>query len=210
MNEHEHFHQAYAEGATPPWDIGRPQPALVEAGRRGWVHGAVLDAGCGTGEHALHYAAAGCDVVGVDVVPAAIERARAKAAERKLSDPPHFIVADVLTQPEALGDRTFDTVVDMGFFHTLSDGERSAWRSVLATILAPEGSYVMVCFSELVPGGYGPRHISEEEIRETFRQDEGFEVTDLERALIQSNRDGAAVGIPGWLARIARVHEGAR
>jgi cyclopropane fatty-acyl-phospholipid synthase-like methyltransferase len=205
MSQHEHFHQAYAAGANPPWDIGRPQPALVDAGRRGWVRGSVLDAGCGTGEHTLYFAAAGHDVVGVDVVPAAIERAVAKATERKLSDPPRFVVADVLTQPQALGDRPFDTVIDMGFFHTLSDEERPIWRSVLASILVPGGAYVMTCFSELVPGGCGPRRVSEADIRETFRRGDGFHVADLERTEIQSNRSDAAVGIPAWLARIARV-----
>ncbi len=205
MSEHEHFRAAYAEGATPPWDIGRPQPALIEAGRRGWVRGTVLDAGCGTGEHALHFAAAGCDVVGVDMVPAAIERAIAKATERRLSNPPRFIVADVLRDPGALASRAFDTVVDMGFFHTLSDEQRAAWRVVLASILGPEGSYVMVCFSELVPGGFGPRRVSEAEIRETFAEDTGFVVADLERSAILSMRGDAPTEIPGWLARVERT-----
>ncbi len=205
MSEHEHFHQAYAAGASPPWDIGRPQAALVEAGLRGWVRGFVLDAGCGTGEHALYFAAAGHEVVGADVVPAAIERAVAKAAERELSNRARFVVADVIKQPRALGDRAFDTVVDMGFFHTLSDEERSAWRSVLAGILAPAGAYVMVCFSELVPGGCGPRHISEPEIRATFAGSEGLDVADLERTEIQTNREDTDHGIPGWLARIERA-----
>jgi len=136
----QHFFEAYTEGATAPWDIGRPPPALEEAGRRGWVSGSVLDVGCGTGEHALHFAAAGHDVVGVDVVPAAMERATAKAAERELATPPHFIVADVLRQPQALGGRTFDTVVDMGFFHTLDDEERAAWAALLADLLVPGGT----------------------------------------------------------------------
>jgi len=139
MSDHEHFQGAYAAGATPPWDIGRPQPALVDAETRGWVRGAVLDAGCGTGEHALFFAAAGHDVVGVDVAPAAIARAAAKVAERNLSNPPRFVVADILTETQAFGDRTYDTVVDMGFFHTLDDEERSTWRSLLARLLAPGG-----------------------------------------------------------------------
>ena len=113
--------------------------------------------------------------------------------------------ADILEQPQALAGRTFDTVVDMGFFHTLSDEERSTWRAVLGGLLAPGGGYVMVCFSELVPGGCGPRHISEAEIRETFREADGFAVTDLERTAIQSNRDGAPADIPAWLARIERT-----
>jgi cyclopropane fatty-acyl-phospholipid synthase-like methyltransferase len=205
MAGQEHFHQAYAEGAHPPWDIGRPQPALIEAGRRGWVTGSVLDVGCGTGEHALYFAAAGCEVVGIDLVSAAIERAQAKAAERALAKPPHFICADVLREPEALAGSSYNTVIDMGFFHTLSDKERVTWRSLLAAILRPGGSYVMVCFSELVPGDQGPRRISETEIRETFGADAGFDVSDLERTDIASNRGDVASAVAGWLTRIRRA-----
>ena len=205
MSDHQHFFEAYTEGAKAPWDIGRPQPALLEAARRGWVHGSVLDVGCGTGEHALYFAAAGHDVVGVDVVPAAIERATAKAAARKLDTPPHFIVADMLKQPQALGGRKFDTVVDMGFFHTLDDDERVAWRARLADLLVSGGSYVMVCFSELVPGDRGPRRVSAAEIRETFGEAADLAVADLERAEIESRRGGSLAGVPAWLARIERV-----
>lgn len=206
MSDHQHFFAAYTEGASAPWGIGRPQAALVEAGRRGWVRGSVLDVGCGTGEHALYFAAAGHDVFGVDVVPAAIERAAAKAAERTLAKPPHFIVADVLTRPQALGGRKFGTVVDMGFFHTLDDDERSVWPVLLADLLVPGGSYVMVCFSELVPGDNGPRRVSEADIRETFGETELLTVADLERAEIQSNRGGSEAAVPAWLARIERIH----
>ena len=205
MSNLEHFHDAYAEGATPPWDIGRPQPALVDAERRGWVRGAVLDAGCGTGEHALLFAATGHDVVGVDVAPAAIARAVAKVTERNLADPPRFVVADILTETAAFDGRSYDTVIDMGFFHTLDDDARSAWRSLLARLLTHRGSYVMVCFSELVPGSWGPRRISEADIRGTFAASEGFTVTDLERTELQTLRDGAESAVQAWLARIERV-----
>ena len=191
MSDHEHFQGAYESDTAPPWDIGRPQPALVDAEKRGWVRGTVLDAGCGTGEHALFFAAAGHDVVGVDVAAAAIARAAAKANERGLTNPPRFVVADILTQPDAFDDTAYETVVDMGFFHTLDDEERSTWRALLARLLAPGGGYVMLCFSELVPGSCGPRRISEANIRETFVASEGFAVTDLERTELQTNRGGA-------------------
>ena len=204
MSEHEHFRQAYS-GGSAPWDIGRPQAALVEADQRGWVRGAVLDAGCGTGEHALYFAAAGHDVVGVDVVPAAIERAAAKAAARDLPHPPRFVAVDILRQPETLADGGFGTVIDMGFFHTLSDDERDVWRRVLAGALQTGGRYVMVCFSDLVPGSCGPRRITEAEIRATFDPEHGFRVLDLERTGIESVREGAVTTIPGWLADIERM-----
>ncbi len=205
MSDHEHFYQAYESDTAPPWDVGRPQPALVDAERRGWVRGAVLDAGCGTGEHALLFAAAGHDVVGVDVAPAAIARAVAKASERGLPNPPRFVVADILTQPGAFDDTTYDTVVDMGFFHTLDDDERSTWRSLLARLLAPGGGYVMLCFSDLEPGSWGPRRISEADIRETFAAGEGFAVTDLERTELQTNRGVTGDTVQAWLSRIERV-----
>lgn len=205
MSDAEHFRQAYAAGGSPPWDIGHPQAAMVEAGRRGWVRGHVLDAGCGTGEHALYFAAAGCDVVGVDVAPAAIARAEAKAVARAARRPPRFVVADVLTQSATLAERPFDSVIDMGFFHTLSDDDRSVWRAVLSTLLAPDGDYVMLCFSELVPGDLGPRRLSEAEIRETFGASAGFVVADLERSELESLREGAPAAVPAWLARIRRA-----
>lgn len=43
----------------PPWDIGRPQPAVVRLASEGGFSGAVLDAGCSTGENALHVASLG-------------------------------------------------------------------------------------------------------------------------------------------------------
>src|ERR1700761_4115441 len=68
----------YADGAAP-WDIGRPQPAVLRLADEGAFAGAVLDAGCGTGEHALHLAALGLHVLGVDVAETALAIAREKA-----------------------------------------------------------------------------------------------------------------------------------
>ena len=76
----ETFESMYAGKA--PWDIGGPQPAFVEAADR--VTGAVLDAGCGTGENALYFAGRGHPVLGIDFLEGPIELARRKAAERGL------------------------------------------------------------------------------------------------------------------------------
>src|SRR6476660_4415171 len=47
--------------------------------------GPLLDLACGTGRMALHMAAQGYEVMGVDIVPEMIAHARKKAAERALS-----------------------------------------------------------------------------------------------------------------------------
>ena len=65
------FESAYAGAA--PWDIGRPQRALVEVADR--IAGSVLDAGCGTGENALFLAARGHKVTGIDFLAEPIARA---------------------------------------------------------------------------------------------------------------------------------------
>ena len=97
------FEEAYK--GTPPWDIGRAQPAFERVADAGLVTGPVLDAGCGTGENALFFAARGFEAVGVDAVEAAIAAARAKAAARGLTA--EFLVHDALALGE-LGRRFGD------------------------------------------------------------------------------------------------------
>lgn len=61
---------SYVDGPAR-WDTGRPQAAVVRLASDGAFAGAVLDAGCGTGENALHIAAAGLLVPGADVAETA-------------------------------------------------------------------------------------------------------------------------------------------
>lgn len=70
------FEQAYAVGGTAPWDIGRPQGDIVRLAEQGGFKGTVLDIGCGSGANALFLAEKGHTVVGIDAIPAAIERRR--------------------------------------------------------------------------------------------------------------------------------------
>src|SRR5208283_2520440 len=138
------FFDAAYKGA-PPWDIGRPQKEFVELARRGEIIGSVIDIGCGTGEHALFFAAEGHEVWGIDSAPLAIQKAQEKL------------------------DRKFDTATDSGLFHTLSDEDRPVFVEKLAAILTPAGKYFMLCFSELEPGEYGPRRVTQKEIQDSFR-----------------------------------------
>jgi SAM-dependent methyltransferase len=181
----------------PPWDIGRPQPALQAVAERGDLRGAVLDAGCGTGEHALLAAAMGFDATGVDTSAAAIGLARAKAAERGLTV--RFSVANVLDLP-ALGLR-FDTVIDSALFHVLVDADRAAYVSALHAVLRPGGRYFMLCFSEREPGDYGPRRVSQAEIRDSFTA--GWRVDSIEPADLATTIRPEPV--PAWLATLTRI-----
>jgi SAM-dependent methyltransferase len=172
------FDEAYLAGA-PPWDIGAPQPEVVRLEESGEIVGSVLDAGCGTGENALFLTQAGHQVWGIDSAPTAIERARQKAAERGLAVT--FRVADVL-RLEELG-RTFDTILDCGLFHVFADPERVRYVESLRTAAAPGSRYLLLCFSDREPPGWGPRRVTEAEIRDTFRN--GWQVEEIRPAVFQ-------------------------
>src|SRR6266852_5388542 len=103
---------SYHDGPAP-WDTGQPQPAIVRLASEGGFSGAVLDAGCGTGENALHIASLGLPVLGIDVAETALAIAREKARDRGIEA--EFVAADAF-QLECLG-RRFHTVLDCGLFH---------------------------------------------------------------------------------------------
>jgi cyclopropane fatty-acyl-phospholipid synthase-like methyltransferase len=190
----------YGPGAAPPWDIGRPQPAFLRLAGRGLLSGRLLDAGCGTGEHALLAAARGAEATGVDVSPRAIARARDKAAERGLQA--RFEVADVLS-PGELG-LAFDTVIDSGVFHVFDDVNRVRYVNSLAGVLRPGGSCYLTCFSDRQPGEYGPRRVSQDELRAAFS--DGWTITGIEASVFEINPGSLPVpAAQAWLAAIQRT-----
>lgn len=151
---------------TPPWDVGRPQPAFVELVQAGELNtGSVLDIGCGTGENALYLAGNGFSATGVDLTSLAIAAARAKAAERKLKV--DFRTGNALSL--GFKDGIFNNVIDSGLFHTFPDNDRLIYAREMARVLAPRGKYFMLCFSEKEPTNWGgPRRVTKEEIESTF------------------------------------------
>jgi SAM-dependent methyltransferase len=189
------FDDAY--DGTPPWNIDRPQPALAAVAEAGGWHGRVLDVGCGTGEHALLAAARGLDATGVDQSPKAIERARRKAADRGLDV--RFVVGDALDLP-ALQTR-YDTIVDCGLFHVFEDDDRRRYiESVTATTDAG-ASFVMLCFSDSEPSGWGPRRISRDEIATSLAG--GWEIESIEPASLETVIRPEPVR--AWVTRARRV-----
>ncbi|MDK2916859.1 MAG: hypothetical protein PWR25_1416 [Euryarchaeota archaeon] len=182
---------------TPPWEIGRPQKAFVELARAGEVVGSVLDVGCGTGDHVLFFAEEGHEVLGIDTAALAIRKAEAKAAARGLSA--QFLVHDALDLV-GLG-RTFDSVIDSGFFHVLSDEDRPVFVENLAAVLAPGGRYFMLCFSDRNPGDYPlPRRLVKEEIRDSFRN--GWRINYIRPMVFENSIQPE--GHHAWLASITR------
>jgi len=196
---------SYHDGAAP-WDIGHPQPAIVRLASQGGFAGPVLDAGCGTGENALHVASsgvrAGLSVLGVDVAETALAIAREKARERTKDRgiEVEFVAADAF-HLERLG-RRFQTVLDCGLFHTFDGDERPAYVASLASVTEHDGTLYVLCFSDEGPDT-GPHPISQEELRAAFNPNTGWNVAALEPDRIQTRYHDH--GVPAWFATIKRI-----
>jgi SAM-dependent methyltransferase len=190
--------EAYRRESAPPWDIGRPQPVFVALADSGLITGDVLDSGCGTGEHTLLAAALGATAYGVDLSRVAIERARAKAAARGLSAA--FEAGDVLSMP--LPEAAYDTVLDSGVFHSFDDNERPRYVEVLTRVARPGALLCLMCFSERQGGEWGPRRVTEAELRASFAN--GWSVERIEPATFEINPLPDVESVDAWLAVFRR------
>ena len=114
--------------------------------------GSVLDAACGTGRYAVHLAARGHRVIGVDSSPEMLDRARARVPEGR------FLLGDLHRLP--LPDDAFDLVVcGLALAHVPALGPVMA---EFARVLRPGGHLVIsdvhheLVFLGSVPKALGP------------------------------------------------------
>ena len=111
--------------------------------------GSVLDAGCGTGRVAIELSRRGHEVVGVDVDPAMLETARAKAPDLT------WVQGD-LTDPGLDLGRTFDVVVMAGnvliFVPAGTEAEVIANAAALAGARGPPRRRLLPAAGRLRPG----------------------------------------------------------
>jgi len=124
-----------------PWDTGRVDPHLERAfAGLTLPERTAVDLGCGTGTNALWLAAQGLQVTGLDLSPTAIDAARAKALQQRVSA--ELRAADLLAGD--LGG-PWGFAYDRGCFHVMAEPEqRARFAQVVAEHLVPGGLWLSI------------------------------------------------------------------
>ena len=142
------FWDAHASG----WDAMRSRPdalsqidkVIASLGEGLPAGGAVLDVGCGTGQHAVALAAAGFDVTAVDYSSAMLDRARTHASERGVDVA--FQSLDV-NEVGGFGRDAFDGVLCVSVLQVLDDPGR--FIGAVHAALRPGGLLLIESVREL-------------------------------------------------------------
>ena len=93
-------------------------------------------------------------------------------------------------------------VLDCGLFHVFDDEDRAPFVASLARAVRVGGHDFVLCFSEEEPGGWGPRRVTQGEIREAFEN--GWRVEAIEPTEIHVDGPcGASVLL--WFAAIVKT-----
>jgi len=164
-----HWNKEY-ERLTTPFDIEEPEKWIAVLEKNGKIHGHVLDSGCGPGRNARYLANLGYSVLGVDFSLNAIIRAKRKAAEN--GNTALFLCANMC---ELAGyERHFDTVIDVGCFHSLCENDRAPYAAALHRVCRAGAVVYLQAFSRFDANidvhlrGKVFFTLSEEQIRTTF------------------------------------------
>ncbi len=126
----------------------------------------ILDLGTGPATHAMDLAKRGFDVLGTDISPSAIKKAKTAAKAAGLTI--EFRVDDILASK--LEANLVDVIMDRGVFHVLPPEKRSVYVDTVRRILRPQGWLLLKCFSDKEPGTFGPYRIGAKELRGYFAE----------------------------------------
>jgi SAM-dependent methyltransferase len=122
-----------------------------------------LDLGCGGGRNTRYLARHGWDAIGIDMLTAAVDKARSAAVGPAASA--RFLQGDVTRLEDLdIGDG-YSLINDSGCYYGLADNQRDAYAAGVTRVAAPGALLLMAGFTKipgLIPG------ISEEDLRRRF------------------------------------------
>jgi SAM-dependent methyltransferase len=144
------FWEARYRGGLVPWDLGEAPPVLLELVQNCERPLRVLCPGAGRGHDALAWAAAGHDVVAVDIAPTAVSEAATLAAVRGVGL--ELLQADVFDLPHDL-DHSFDVVWEQTCLCALDPARRTEYVDVVWRMLEPGGRLYALLWNHGEDGG---------------------------------------------------------
>jgi len=131
-------------------------PQRLEPGR-------ALDLGCGAGRNTRYLIRHGWDAIGIDLLGAAIDKARSQAADTAAKA--RFLQGDVTKLADlGIGDG-FSLIVDSGCYYGLSGDQRDGYAVGVTRVAAPGALLLMAGFTKIpgiIPG------ISERDLHRRF------------------------------------------
>jgi len=164
--------ELYRNGDTG-WDQGGPSLGLVDFLEKdvGAVRepplrpGTALVPGCGHGHDARALAAAGFDVIGLDVVKKAVEEA-ARMAKAEGLKKIRFVQADFLNLPKTLRG-PYDLIFENTFFCAIDPDHRDRYVESAAKVLKP-GGFLLGVFYNIKPETGPPFGATRDELIDRF------------------------------------------
>lgn len=190
---------------TPPWDTKAPKENVIAWAASGWVHGDVLDIGCGLGDNAIYLAQHGFHVTGLDISPTALHTAEQRARDAGVDVT--FAVADS-TKLDGYSD-AFDTVVDSGMFHCLDDDGKRSYADAVHRVTRPGATLLLSCFSDANPRtgaeqqGFQRPSVSEQTLYDVLGG-AGWDIESADAVTLRRELDGAEVEMEFWYVKAAR------
>lgn len=135
-------------------------------------YGLALDLGCGSGHWTVELARRGWEVVGIDNVSAALERAQERARSARVDV--ELVDGDITALRAAGVGSGFDLIWDFGSIHGLDEEQRQAVGREVSAAAAPGAKALILAWK---PGWRGPlpRGVSRTEIETDFA---GWEIID--------------------------------
>jgi SAM-dependent methyltransferase len=188
-----------------PWNIGKPQPALVKLLDKYPLSDTVLDVGCGAGDLALSIAKRGYSTLGIDLSEEAIDLCKNKAGSLnpEIQHLIYFRVGDALKPSQFYTQ--FGSIVDSGFYHLFDETEREQFADELFKSLNTGGRYYLLGFAINSPLPNAPKQVTQTEIIKRFTPTKGWNILELQSAEFLTVLPPPRDRIPAILACIEKI-----
>jgi methyl halide transferase len=159
------WEQKYQENQDP-WHLGCPAPPFINllASALAPPPGRIAVLGCGKGQDALLFSAAGFEVIGFDFAPSAIEYATNSAQARALTA--QFLQHDIFDL-ETEFSHGFDYILEHTCFCAIDPTLRSPYVQLVKNLLRPQGQLIALFYTHERSGG-PPFGIQPSEILDLF------------------------------------------